>query len=57
MVDEGDDAVSVTDLRTAKVTATLHVAAGPRSVAVAPDGRTAYVTAGAGGGFSVVALA
>jgi YVTN family beta-propeller protein len=46
VVNEGDNTVSVLDGHTGKVTATVRVGRSPRTIAVAPDGRLAYVTNG-----------
>jgi YVTN family beta-propeller protein len=46
VVNEGDNTVSVLDGRTGAVTATVRVGRSPRTVAVSPDGRLAYVSNG-----------
>jgi DNA-binding beta-propeller fold protein YncE len=38
--------VSVVDARTGKVTSTVRVGGSPRTIAISPDGRRAYVTNG-----------
>ena len=46
VADEGDSTITVLNVGTGRVTATIRVGRSPRSVAVAPDGRHAYVSAG-----------
>ncbi len=46
VVNEGSNTISVLDGHTGKVTATVKVGRSPRTIAVAPDGRIAYVSNG-----------
>jgi YVTN family beta-propeller protein len=46
VVNEGDNTVSVLDGPTGKVTGTVKVGRSPRTIAVSPDGRLAYVSNG-----------
>jgi YVTN family beta-propeller protein len=46
VVNEGGNSVSVLDGHTGAVTATVQVGRSPRTVAVSPDGRLAYVSNG-----------
>ncbi len=49
-----DDTVSVIDVRTATVTATVPVAAGPHGMAVSADGATVFVTGDNSSSMSVI---
>jgi YVTN family beta-propeller protein len=44
VANNGDHTMSVIDTATRKVVSTVHVGQGPTTIAVAPDGRSAYVT-------------
>jgi YVTN family beta-propeller protein len=46
VVNEGGNSVSVLNGRTGAVTATVRVGRSPRTIAVSPDGRLAYVSNG-----------
>jgi YVTN family beta-propeller protein len=46
VVNEGDDTLSVLDGHSGKVTATVKVGHSPRTIAVSPDGRLAFVSNG-----------
>jgi YVTN family beta-propeller protein len=54
VVNEGDDTVSVLDGHTGATTATIRVGRSPRTVAVSPDGRLAYVSNGGDNTISVL---
>ncbi|MFI6071501.1 caspase family protein [Actinoplanes sp. NPDC051343] len=56
VVNEGGDSVTVLDLPDGKKVATLKVGRSPRSIAVAPDGRTAYVSDGGEGAVEAIRL-
>lgn len=49
-----DNTVSVVDISSGVVVATIAVAAGPHGMAVTPDGRTVYVSGDAGSSVSVI---
>ena len=57
VADEGDSTITVLNVGTGRVTATIRVGRSPRSVAVAPDGRHAYVSAGEADAVTVLRVA
>jgi YVTN family beta-propeller protein len=54
VVNEGSDTVMALDISTGRVTATIKVGDSPRTIAVSPDGKFAYVTNGGSDTVSVL---